>query len=120
MLTTEQCFDMLPYVADIIEKLGLEKVIEESREQVKKSKASKDEKSREMGYKVMVHVVKKSSECKESFFPMLAILMDTTEEKAKQSSIGDTIKALKQIFEDTEVMDFFREAVREGSEKPSN
>jgi len=117
MITTEKAFDLLPYVADIFEKLELESVLDEKRKQAQKKQGKTEEKQRELGLSLIMHIVKNSQKCKGSFFPMLAILCDCTEEEAKQKPVPETITALRELLMDEELMGFFKSAVPQEQQK---
>ncbi len=114
MLTTEKAFDCLPYVADIFEKLNLQNELDKMREEVMKTKGKKEERQRKMGMAFIMHIVRNSPQCKESFFPLMSVIMDCTVEEAKLKPVGETVGALKQLFADEDLMGFFNSAVQEG------
>ena len=117
MLSTEKVFDLLPYVADIFDQLDLEKVLDEKRAEAKKQKGTDKERQKALGLSMIMHIVKNSSKCKDSFFPMLAILCDCTEEEAKQKPVPETITALRELLMDEELMGFFKSAVPQEQQK---
>ena len=112
MLTTEQLFDALPYVADIFEQLELDKEINRMRE---KAQAGGDmtEQQRQAGMTLFMYIFKNAHKCKDSFFPLVAILLDCSVEEAKKKPPAETFKALKTMLADEEVMGFFTNAVQE-------
>ncbi len=112
MLTTEQLFDALPYVADIFEQLELDKEINRMRDKAQSS-GDMTEQQRQAGMSLFMHVFKNSHKCKDSFFPLVAILLDCSVEEAKKKPPAETYHALKVIFTDEEVMGFFTNAVQE-------
>ena len=117
MITTEKAFDLLPYVADIFDQLDLEKVLDEKRAEAKKQKGTAEERQKALGLSMIMHIIKNTDKCKKSFFPMISILCDCTEEEAKQKPISETIAALKSLFADEELMGFFKSAVPQEQQK---
>jgi len=114
MLTTEKAFDALPHVVDIFEKLELEGQFDKAREAAMKGKAKKSEdRQRELGLSILMHVVKNSNKCKDSFFGLLAVVCECSVEEAKQKPPSETIAALKAVIGDNELMGFFKRAVQE-------
>ena len=109
MLTTEQCIDALPYVADIVEKLEIMEEYEKLRGDKKTPRTKAD--IEKAGLNFILFVVKNSSKCKESFFGLMAILMDCTPEEAKEKPPAESVRVLKEIFDDKELFDFFKQAV---------
>ncbi len=102
MLTTEQAFDALPYVAEIYEKLELQKFYEEQR------KKNKDAPNEQLAQAVIMHIVKNSQKCRDSFFPLIAVLTGLTEEEARKQPVKDTVAVLRELFKD-ENWGFFKE-----------
>lgn len=112
MLNTEQIFDALPYVVDIYETLDLKKAMDKMRRSTVKGDVPTAKEQREMGEQVIMYLLKNTTKCKASFFPFLAIILGCTEEEAKQTSLSDTITALKGIAQDEDLMRFFKTAIQ--------
>lgn len=113
MINTEKAFDMLPYIADIYEKVDLGKYIATKKfEAVKnKDKKANEESMFVAGLDMFKYVMKKSPKIKEEFFNIVAIIEDKSLEEVKAQELGQTIKTVKELFEDIETMDFFKQAM---------
>ena len=103
MITSEKVFDLLPYVCDMYDKLGIEKFAKG----LKKGTTQK-----EAGTKVVLHVLKNSGKIKEEIFNIVALLQGITVEEAKALGVIKSINILKELFADDEVMDFFKSAMK--------
>lgn len=110
MITSEQAFDMLPYAVDIFDKLSIK---EYAQKQAKKAKGKTDEEKQEnLGMDIVKYIIKNSGKVKEEFFNMVAIAEYKKVEEVKKQGIVKTIKIFEEIFNDTELMDFFRRAMQ--------
>lgn len=107
-IKTEQAFDMLPYVVDIYEKADINTYVKEAR---KKNKG-KDVDVEAAGLDLILYVVKSLSKVKAEVFEVVAIAQEKDVEVVKKDSLSDTLKALKNIFMDDDLVDFFKEAMR--------
>ena len=104
-ITTEKAFDLLPAVAEIIEKLDLKKYITENQ--------TKNEKQLEQkGLDLVLHIIKNTGTIKTEVFEVLAIVQDTTVEEVKSQPASKTIKQFKELLSDKELMSFFKSAVQ--------
>src|SRR5690625_2798651 len=106
-LSSEQAFDMLPYVADIYDKTGFDKY----RKDIKKKYAGK----KKIDYLDPVvdagkFILKNSPKAKEEFFTIVAIAENRDVEDVKKQPFMQTLKSIKMIFSDKELVDFFKQA----------
>lgn len=108
MLTSEQAFDMLPYVVDVYEKLD----IDNYRKQMTEKYQGKVVDKLAVGLEVFKHIVKNSGKVKEEVFGVVAIAEGKSVEEIKKQSFAKTIVALKSIFSDKDTIDFFKQAVQ--------
>lgn len=106
MINAEKAFDMLPHIANIYNVLDLQKYIKDN------FKNNPDEKQAfEQGKKLMLYVVANSKKVKEDFFSIIAIINNCSYEDALKSNIASIINSLKSVFEDKELLNFFRQAI---------
>ena len=111
MITTEQGFDMLPYVSDIYEKLNLEKYILDTRKK-NKGKDNKDElQIMGLGLSMGSYILKQSPKIKVEIFSIVAIIEGVTIEEAYKKGIFKALNIIKELFEDKEAMNFFKQAM---------
>lgn len=106
MITTEKAFDLLPYVADIYTKTDIKKYVTEKRSKVK---AGDD--AMILGLDLFSYIMKQSPKVKGEFYNIVAILEDKKVEEIKAQSFAKTIAAVKTLFEDKEILAFFKSAV---------
>lgn len=107
-ISSEQAFDMLPYAVDIFEKLDLKGYRKKIKEKYKgKQKVDVDR----IGIDSVIYIVKNSSKIKEEFFSIVAIAENKTVEQVKSQSPIETVKVFKEIFENNELMVFFKQAM---------
>lgn len=114
MISTEKAFDMLPYVAELYEKLDIKTYLVKNSMTVSKDTPA-DEVSRireAKGHELLVYLLKKAGSVKEEIFEIVAILEDTTADDIKARPFGETIKQLKTLLADTELMGFFKSAIQ--------
>jgi uncharacterized protein YwgA len=108
-IDSEQAFDMLPYVADIYEKIDLDcyrkKISNEN-------KGNTDIDQQQVGIDAIKYVLKNSSKVKEEFFNIVAIADLKSIEEVKKQSFIKTIQSIKNIFSDPELVDFFKQAMQ--------
>lgn len=103
-MNSEKAFDMLPYVAEIFEKIDILNYINKIR--------AKEKDQEKAGMQMILYIVKNSSKVKEEFFNVVAIAEEKTVEEVKKQGLAATIKAFKDIFSDPELMDFFKQAIQ--------
>lgn len=108
MITSEQAFDMLPSVVDIYEKLNLD---EYRKELAEKNKGKVMDKMA-TGIEVFKFIFKNSGKVKNEVFEIVAIFDGKTVEEIKKQSFIKTVTTLKDVFSDTEAMNFFKKVVQ--------
>jgi hypothetical protein len=113
MITSEQAFDMLPYVGEIFDKLEIPSYINSQKKilTVKKGQNVNDIQEK-IGIGITVYVVKNCNKVKEEFFNVVAIAKGKSIEEVKQQGLVETIKTFKEIFQDPELMGFFKTAMQ--------
>lgn len=109
MISSEQAFDMLPYVSGIYEKLELKEYIEKNKITIN---ADNDFQSLMlgMGLDMFSHVLKNTPKVKKEVFTIVSIVSGKKLEEVKAQSLGETIKVFREIFEDKEMLGFFKQA----------
>lgn len=110
MISTEKAFDMLPYVADIYEKVDIKSYIKEKKKTIKGKQTEEDIMG--FGLDMFSYVIKQSPKVKKEFFEVVAIIEDKKVEEVKKQSFGKTINTIKSLYEDEETMDFFKSAMK--------
>jgi 2,4-dienoyl-CoA reductase-like NADH-dependent reductase (Old Yellow Enzyme family) len=103
-MNSEKVFDMLPYVAEIFEKIDIINYINKSK--------GKEKDQEKAGMQMIIYIVKNSAKVKEEFFNVVAIAEEKTVEEVKKQGLASTIKTFKEIFSDPELMDFFKQAIQ--------
>ena len=118
MVTTEKAIDILPHAAEIFEKLDIQKFLVDQYEKQRENKeATIQEKQQNIGYSMVLHVVKNSGAVKEDFFKILSILGDCSVKEAKKKPVTENIKLLSEVFTDPELLGFFKGAMQSEQEK---
>lgn len=107
MINTEKVFDMLPTVVDIWDKLD----VDAYRKRIVEENKGKKLDAQSVGINLIKYILVNTPKVKEDFFNIVAIFDNKTVEEVKAQSFGETIKTVKDIFQDKELMDFFKEAV---------
>ena len=108
MVNSEQVFDMLPHVTDLYDKLDLDTYRKEMTQKYKGKEADK----MEIGIEVFKYIFKNSHKVKEEVFSIVAVAEGKTIEEVKRQSFPKTILAIKTIFSDKELVDFFKQAMQ--------
>lgn len=110
MISTEKAFDMLPYVSDIYEKTDIQKYILDKKAAIKKGKV---EELQVMGFglDMFSYILKQSPKVKIEIFTIVSMIEEKTMEEVKAQPFSKTIKTIKDLFEDSETMDFFKQAM---------
>lgn len=109
-VTTEEAFDALPYVMDVYEKLDLDNYRKKVSKQYKGADIKKLDVN-EIGIDLFKYVIRNLAKAKEELFMIVAVMDKKSPEEVKQQPITQTIKSIKEIFNDKELMDFFKESV---------
>lgn len=109
MISTEKAFDMLPYISDIYEELDIKGYIEENKITLDSNDDFKT-KMLSVGLDMFSYVLKNTGKIKEEIFEVVAIIEDKTLEEVKAQSIAKTMKTFKSLFEDKDIVDFFKQA----------
>lgn len=111
-MNSEKAFDMLPYAVDIFDKLKIDEYVKENSKSATGKTAEEIENiKKETGLGLIKYILKNSAKVKEEFFSIVAIFEGITEEEAKKQGLAKTIKSIKSIFSDNELMDFFKGAM---------
>lgn len=113
MISSEKAFDMLPYVADIYEKLNLDAFINDNTVKASgKNKKEMDKLQKQLGMKMIMYIIKNSSKIKDEVFNIVAIFNNISPEEAKQQNFLTTLQEFKCIFSNKELSDFFKQAMQ--------
>lgn len=107
-ITTEKTFDLLPHVVDIYEKAG----IDSYRKKMQKEYKGKNVDVEEAGLNAILYVLKSLPKVKEEVFQVIAIAEDKDTEDVRKQPLSQTLKELKEIFLDDDLMDFFKSAMQ--------
>ncbi|MGD6832582.1 hypothetical protein ACQCT5_10485 [Sutcliffiella halmapala] len=110
MIKTEKAFDMLPFVADIYEKLDLQGYVQKNIIKAKDGKT--DELQVNAGIKITVFVMKNSPKIKEEIFHIVALAQEKDVEEVKSQPLIHTINTFKAIFANDELVSFFKSAMQ--------
>lgn len=108
MINTDKALDILPYVADIYDKLEMQEYIEKMKKEYKKNPVSKTE----AGLNLFKYIFKNSTKIKDEIFNIVAIIEEKEVEDIKKQSLALTMASLKEIFTDKEFTDFFKTAMQ--------
>lgn len=109
MISSEKAWDMLPYVSDIYEKLDITKYIESNQIQLNPDDDFKTM-MLSVGLGMFSYILKSTPKIKTEVFTIVSILEDKTMEEVLAQSPTKTIKAFRSIFEDKELLGFFKDA----------
>jgi len=111
-MTTEQVLDMLPAVAEILEKIEYKKLIMESKKKYKIKKMEDVEVvAAEAVMDLLPAIMKRTKEVKAEIFEIVSIAENKTVEEVKAQSIAQTLQTFKAIFSDKETVELFKSAV---------
>lgn len=105
-VNTEQAFDMLPHAADIYTNLNLKEYFKKNQVKPKKDEDLTAAKKL-AGIDAIAYILKNSPKAKNEFFHIVAIFEEKTVDEVKKQPITTTIKTIKEIMTDEELMDFF-------------
>src|SRR5690625_2927585 len=111
-ISTEKAFDALPYAVEIYEKLKFENYIKATREKIgieKKQGKKVDEMT--VGIDVFKFVLKNLNKVKEEVFYLLATVEDKTVDEVKEQDMMVTIKGLKDLLSNKELVELFKSAM---------
>lgn len=99
-MNTEQAFELLPLVSTIIEKTELVDYA-----------SSFNGVGQKEGIKILNHVVSNIAVCKAEVFELISRTTGKTVKEVSEQSAVQTFNELKKLFLDTELMDFFKQAM---------
>lgn len=109
-ITSEQVFDILPFVMDIFDKLDVQKV---GLSMAKKNKTKDISiKQKEVGMDLIKYVLKNSNKVKDEFFAIVAIMENITVDEAKDQGIIQTLTTIKGLMGDKDLMGFFSQSMQ--------
>jgi len=103
-ITTEQALDMMPHAVEIFEKVDLKGYYKRVQEENIGKKVDVES----VGLDAILYVVKNITKVKSDIFEMIAIAEETSVEEVKKQSLVKTNKSFKDIFQDEDLMDFFK------------
>lgn len=107
MLTTDKAFDMLPHVVDLYDKIDLDQYRKNQQ-----ALNNKDADKMELGIAALKYIFKNVHKAKEEVFHIVAIAQDKSIDEVRGQSLPRTILAVKDIFSDKEMVDFFKQAMQ--------
>lgn len=105
LITTEQALDMLPFAADLIEKLD---IINKGTEFAN----NKDKSTTIVGMELVLYIIRNISKVRKEMLNIVAIAENKTAEEVSEQGIGDTISTFKKILENSDLMGFFKKAMQ--------
>ncbi|WP_096190325.1 hypothetical protein [Evansella halocellulosilytica] len=105
ILDTEKAIEMLPLAADIYEKVGFESMKGKIKE---KYKGKKNVDPVDPVLDSLKHIVRNAGKIKEEIFQIVSIAEGIEIEEVKSQSFGKTLKSLKEIFSDPELLELFK------------
>jgi len=113
IISTEKAFDILPYAVSIIEKLDMKGYILQNKELINTEDKDKVNKIMdEKGFDFVMHILKNTSKVKTEVFDIIAVVQDKSVNEVKSQPINITINLFKTLLQDTELMRFFKLAVK--------
>lgn len=113
MITSNQAFDMLPYMVDIYDKLQLDNYRNEVIKKYERAKNKGEQiSSLDAGIDVVKYIIKNSNKVKEEFFVIVAIFEGKEVDEVKAQPLTKTLITFKEMFSDKELNDFFRSAMQ--------
>ena len=101
---------MLPYVVDIYEKLDLKTYVKNNLIKAKKGKT--EELQLQAGIDLFLFVLKNTPKIKNEVFEIVALAQDKEVDEIRQQPLFNTISTFKGIFENKELVDFFKSAMQ--------
>lgn len=111
-ISTEKAFDLLPYAVEIFEKLKVDKYIEATRKKYKiQRKQGKQIDDVTAGIDIFKFVLKNLKNVEEEVFHLLAIIEDKEVKEIKEQSLMITIKSLRDLLTNKELVELFRSAM---------
>lgn len=111
-IDSEQMFDMLPFVVDIYDKINFDKYRKDLQKKYKeKKKENKKVDPLDAAIEATKFILKNSPKIKEEFFNIVAISDRKKVWEVKKQPFTKTLKSIKQIFSDPELMGFFKDAM---------
>lgn len=111
-INSEQAFDMLPFVADIYDKINFDKYRKDlQKKYTEMKKANKKVDAIDAATDATKYILKNSPKIKEEFFTIVAIAENRKKADVKKQSYIKTMKSIKKIFMDPDLVDFFKEAM---------
>jgi len=111
-ISTEKAFDMLPYAVEIYEKLKIDNYIQATRKknEIQKKQGKKIDEIT-VGIDLFKFVLKNLGNVKEEVFYLLATIEDKSVEEIKEQSMAVTIKGLKDVLTNKELVELFKSAM---------
>jgi len=107
-LDTEKALDLLPHIVDVYDKLNVDSYIKKTKA---KNKGKKVE-AELAGIDLFKYVMKNIGKAKEEIFEVVSILEEKTVAEVREQSIFETIKSIKAIFNDEELVELFKSAMQ--------
>jgi hypothetical protein len=99
MLTVEKAIDIIPYLVEISEKVGIADF---------KKMINIDDKE-ETGIKMFLNMGKNIKKCRIEIYHVLALVEEKSINEVSQMNIFKVMKTFKEIFKDEELKVFFSE-----------
>lgn len=111
-ISTEKAFDALPYAVEIYEKLKFDNYIKATREKIAiEKKQGKKIDEAIVGIDMFKFVIKNLNKVKEEVFYLLATIENKNVDEVKEQDMIATIKSLKGLFENKELIELFKSAM---------
>lgn len=111
-ISTEKAFDLLPYAVEIYEKLKVDNYIKATRKKIEiEKKQGKETDQVTAGIDLFKFVLGNLNKVKDEVFHLLATIEDKTVEEVKEQSMAVTIKSLKELLSNKELMELFKSAM---------
>lgn len=112
-IDSEQVFDILPIVVDIYDKIDFDTY----RKKLQNKYSQKKKTDKKLDYvdpsvDAIKFLLKNSPKYKEEFFKIVAIAERSTVEEVKKQPFSQLINTVKNIFGNTEISDFLKEAMQ--------
>ena len=107
MISTEKAFSALPIVVSIYDKLDIDGYRKKFAEENKGTTADAET----VGTDLIKYILTNTPKVKEEAFSVVALIEDKTVEEIKAQSFAKTFIAIKEIFQDQDLIGFFKSAV---------
>lgn len=111
MISTDKVFEILPVVSVIYDKVKIKEFIVDFHDKATKKDVSKFEEL-EVGLDLFAYILRQSATIKDEVISLVSILDEKDIEEVKKQSFVKSMMSIKDIFQDKELLDFFKQAMQ--------